>query len=130
MTGQHHRLGDRRPVDELAHLAILVLQQKRKPPSELLVPVMVRDASVTGACLVLPAESAVPPSGQSLILVIEGERGNVMVRWAREVNDPALGPTVMCGVEFIDPHPAFLPSIYRWLDRQKVIGNAEMRDAR
>ncbi len=129
MTGQH-RLGDRRPVDKAAHLAILVLRQKRKPAAEMLLPVMVRDASVTGACLVLPSESPVPPSGQSLILVIEAERGNVIARWAREVNDPALGPTVMCGVEFIDPHPAFLPSIYRWLDRQKVIGSAEMRDAR
>jgi hypothetical protein len=126
-TGQHQRLGDRRQVDEVAHLAILVVQQKRAPASERLVPVMVRDASITGACLVLPFDAPPPETGQNLILVIEGERGNIRVRWSRNVEDPALGPTLTCGVEFADPRPAFLPSIYRWLDRQKAIGSARMR---
>jgi hypothetical protein len=127
-TPQQHRLGDRRQVDEVAHLAILVVQQKRKPAEEALVPVMVRDASITGACLVLPFDAAEPPVGQTLTLVIDGERGSVRVRWSRRVDDPALGQTATCGVEFIDPHPTFLPSIYVWLDRQKALGGAKMRE--
>lgn len=127
-TPKQHRLGDRRPVDEVAHLAILVVQQKRKPAEEALVPVMVRDASITGACLVLPFDAAEPPVGQTLTLVIDGERGSVRVRWSRRVDDPALGQTATCGVEFIDPHPTFLPSIYVWLDRQKALGGAKMRE--
>jgi hypothetical protein len=125
--GQQQRLGDRHPVEEVAHLAILVIEQKRAPASERLVPVMVRDASITGACIVLPFDARPPEPGQNLILVIEGQRGNIRVRWSRNISDPALGPTVTCGVEFADPRPAFLPSIYRWLDRQKEIGTAQMR---
>ena len=126
-TGQRQRLGDRRPVEEVAHLAILVVEAKKRPTAEVLIPVMVRDASVTGACLVLPFDVQEPRAGETSTLVIEGQRGLIRVRWARSVHDPALGPTTTAGVEFADPHPDFLPSIYRWLDRQKAIGSAQMR---
>jgi hypothetical protein len=74
-------------------------------------------------------EDAPPSPGQTFDLVLEGNRGTVRVRWVRHLSDDSdEGLSLLCGVEFTDRSPAFLPTIYQWLDREKVIGNAKPHD--
>jgi hypothetical protein len=116
----HQRLGARAAVNGPA----LVVREERKRfgrDTEALVPVVVSDVSVSGALLVLPVHLR-PDLGQVLILVIDGLRGSVRVRRLA-----ALGPQeVTIGVEFVDPTPEFLPTIYQWLGREAGLGSARM----
>ena len=115
----YQRLGDRSRVTEPA--AIALEQQRRFRRSvETLVPVVICDVSVSGALLSLPADMR-PDIGQVLDLVIDGERGAVRVRRSTAAEGQ------LVGVEFIDPHPAFLPTIYHWLGRDAALGKADMR---
>jgi hypothetical protein len=115
----YQRLGDRAQVAEPA--AIALEQQRRFRGSiETLVPVVICDVSVSGALLSLPRDMR-PDIGQVFDLVIDGDRGAVRVRRTT----PADG--LLVGVEFIDPHPAFLPTIYHWLGRDAALGKAAMQ---
>jgi hypothetical protein len=62
-----------------------------------------------------------PDIGQVFDLVINGARGAVRVRRTTAAEGR------LVGVEFIDPHPAFLPTIYHWLGRDAALGQAGMR---
>jgi hypothetical protein len=62
-----------------------------------------------------------PDIGQVFDLLIDGNRGAVRVRRT------APADAHLVGVEFIDPHPAFLPTIYHWLGRSAALGKAGMR---
>ena len=104
----------------LNQAAIALEQRKRfRGPTETLLPVTVCDISMSGAFLALPNDMQ-PDIGQVLDLVIDGQRGAVRVRRT------APADSHLVGVEFIDPHPAFLQTIYQWLGRDEV-GVAEMR---
>ena len=117
--GPYQRLGDRARVAEPA--AIAFEQRKRfRGSTEILVPVAVCDVSMSGALLALPDDMR-PDIGQVLDLVIGGHRGAVRVRRT------APADSHLVGVEFIDPHPAFLQTIYEWLGRATELGSAEMR---
>jgi hypothetical protein len=120
------RLGVRRPVGEPAE--IVILQTKRFGRRiEVAHAVLVRDVSVSGALLVVGSDLR-PGIGQVFELSMGGQRSPVRVRWVR--NEPesggyASGP--LFGVEFIDPHPDFLPAIYRWLRREAALGTSRVR---
>ena len=86
----------------------------------MLVPVVIHDVSVSGALLSLPGDVR-PDIGQVFHLVIDGERGAVRVRRTTAAEGH------LVGVEFIDPHPAFLPTIYHWLGRDAALGKSGMR---
>jgi hypothetical protein len=115
----HQRLGTRAHVDEAAAIA---LEQKRRfrAPSERLVQVTIRDVSVSGALLTVPADTDLE-FRQVFDLMIDNHRGAVRVRRTT----PAEGHLV--GVEFIDPYPAFLPTIHHWLGRSAALGTSQMR---
>jgi PilZ domain len=116
----YQRLGDRSLVREPA--AIVLERRKRfGRHSETRVAVEVRDVSMSGALLVLSNDVNVT-IGQVVDLVLDGHRGAVKVRRLAPT-----GTATMCGVEFLDPHPDFLPSVHRWLGREAAVENARMR---
>jgi hypothetical protein len=113
------RLGQRALVHEIATL--IVEEQRRFRGSvarEVLVTI--RDVSVTGALVELP-DDVNPTTGQTVVLVIEGSPGRARVR-----RTELAAPNVV-GLEFVDPHPAFLPTIHRWLGRSAALGDIDMR---
>ncbi|MBV9952488.1 MAG: hypothetical protein JO291_11090 [Acidimicrobiia bacterium] len=113
------RLGQRAVVHEPATL--IVEEQRRFRGSVAReVPVTIRDVSVTGALVALP-EDVRPMTGQTVVLVIDGHAGRTRVRRS----DGAASNIV--GLEFVDPHPAFLPIIHRWLGRSAALGDHDMR---
>ena len=115
----YQRLGERARIAEPA--AIALEQRKRfRGTTETLLPVTICDVSMSGALLALPDDMR-PDIGQVLDLVIDGHRGAVRVRRT------APADSHLVGVEFIDPHPAFLQTIYQWLGRATEVGTAEMR---
>jgi hypothetical protein len=112
----YQRLGDRARVTQPA--AIALEQQRRFRGSvESVVPVTICDVSVSGALLSLRGDIR-PDIGQVFDLMIDGERGAVRVRRTTAAEGH------LVGVEFIDPHPAFLPTIYHWLGRDAALGRA------
>jgi hypothetical protein len=116
----HQRLGDRAPVDGPA----LIVRAERKRfgrDTESLVPVVVSDVSVSGALLVLPGDVR-PDLGQVLVLVIDGLRGAVRVRRVASIAPDE----ITIGVEFVDPTPEFLPTVYQWLGREAGLGSSRM----
>jgi hypothetical protein len=119
------RLGHRVRVDRPAEIVYFVpSNRRRKPPVEVRVPVTVYDVSVTGAALLLASDP--PQLGRSFGLIIDGYCGTVHARWRHAPSEP--NAPVVYGVQFADPRPPFLPTIYEWLDRAKEIGNAKMID--
>jgi hypothetical protein len=111
-TAPDKRLGDRAKV---RRAAIVIKHRKRfGRVKEELIGVEVRDVSVTGALLAVPAEVALQV-GHHCELEITGARGETRIRRV----EPA-GETLLCGIEFVDPRPAFLPTIYQWLGRDDL----------
>jgi hypothetical protein len=106
------RLGDRAKV---RRAAIVIKHRKRfGRVKEELVGVEVRDVSVTGALLAVPTDIQLQ-AGQECELEITGQRGRSRIRRL----SPADGE-LLCGVEFADSRPAFLPTIYQWLGRDEL----------
>jgi hypothetical protein len=106
------RLGDRAQV---RRAAIVIEQRKRfGRVKEVQIGAEVRDVSVTGALLAVPPGAPLAV-GQSCDLEITGQRGGVRVRRLNESDGDLL-----CGVEFLDPRPSFLPTIYQWLGREEL----------
>jgi hypothetical protein len=102
------RLGERAQV---RRAAIVIETHKRLGRTkERLVDAEVRDVSITGALLVVPADTPLQ-AFQVCELEIVRDRGRIRIR--RLEPD---GADLLAGVEFIDPRPAFLPTIHQWLD--------------
>jgi len=71
-------------------------------------PVTIVDVSVSGAALHMPVDTEIVLH-DVFDLGIDGAWGTVRVVWGkRDVDD-----VLICGVEFLDPHPAFLPTLHR-----------------
>ncbi len=115
--GRVPRLGDRKPVDQSGEL-IVRRQGRLGRVKEITIPVHILDVSISGASLQVPPESGVTPR-QLALLSVSGTTGNVRVIWVRP--DGTGGE--MCGVQFLDPRPAFLPTLYRWLERESPSGS-------
>jgi hypothetical protein len=125
------RLGQRVPVGQRRAEIVLLVPAKscRKPPVEIRRPVVINDASATGASVFMAPEGGPPAPGQTFDLVLEGNRGTVRVRWVRHLTDDSdEGLSLLCGVEFTDRYPAFLPTICRWLEEEKTIDKVKMHD--
>jgi hypothetical protein len=111
-TTPDKRLGERAQV---RRAAIVIKERKRfGRVKELEIDAEIRDVSVTGALVAVPADSPLG-IGQGCDLEIAGERGRVWVRRLAVENRELL-----CGVEFMDARPAFLPTVYRWLGRDDL----------
>ncbi len=111
------RLGDRTQV---RRAAIVIEQRKRfGRVKEVQIGAEVRDVSVTGCLLAVPTDAPLEVN-QVCDLEITGERGRMRVRRLT----PADGE-LLCGAEFVDPRPAFLPTIYQWLGRE--VDDSHMR---
>jgi hypothetical protein len=118
-VNQGRRLGERTEV----HRAAIVIEHRKRfgRVKEELITAEIRDLSVTGALLALP--SATPlVVGQVCDLEISRERGRMRVR--RIESDET---ELLCGIEFIDTRPAFLPTIYQWLGRDDLVPEQERR---
>jgi hypothetical protein len=76
---------------------------------EELIGAEVRDVSVTGALLAVRADAPLEV-GQVCDLEITGQRGRTRIRRLTSAQ-----VELLCGVEFIDPRPPFLPTIFQWL---------------
>jgi hypothetical protein len=116
----YQRLGGRASVNGPA----LIVREGRKRfgrATESLVPVLVSDASVSGALLAIPGDVQ-PNLGQVLVLVIDGLRGSVRVRRVAAIRPDE----ITVGVEFVDPSPEFLPTIYQWIGREAGLGSPRM----
>ena len=111
-TAPQKRLGDRAQV---RRAAIVIEQHKRfGRVKEVRIGAEIRDVSVTGALVAVqvPAPLLV---GQVCDLEISGQRGRMRIRRLTPAESE-----LMCGVEFVDPRPAFLPTIYQWLGRDEL----------
>jgi hypothetical protein len=109
-TAFDKRVGDRAQVRRAA----IVIKERRRfgRVKELQIDAEIRDVSVSGA-LVAVREDAPLAIGQGCDLEIAGDRGRAWVRrLAQEDGD------LLCGVEFMDSRPAFLPTVYQWLGRE------------
>jgi hypothetical protein len=117
------RLGARARVDQAAE--VIVEETKRFGRRiEVAHSVLVHDVSVSGASLILGSDLS-PSIRQVLQLSIDGWRGAVRVRWIRDETDLEGGAGgLVFGVEFVDGDPAFLPTVYEWLDRETVFGTS------
>jgi hypothetical protein len=113
------RLGQRALVHEIGTL-IVEEQRRFRGVVAREVLVTIRDVSVTGALIELP-DDVQPMTGQTVVLVIEGSAGRARVR-----RTDLLAPNVV-GLEFVDPHPAYLPTIHRWLGRSAALGDTDVR---
>jgi hypothetical protein len=111
-TAFEKRVGDRAQVRRAA----LVIQERKRfgRVKELQIDAEIRDVSVSGA-LVAVQEGAPLSIGQGCDLEIAGERGRA---WVRRL--AAEDGELLCGVEFMDARPAFLPTIYQWLGREDI----------
>jgi hypothetical protein len=54
---------------------------------------------------------------QLAVFSVGGTAGNVRLVWIR----PDADGSRICGVQFLDPRPAFLPTLYRWLGRESEV---------
>jgi hypothetical protein len=101
------RLGERTQV---RRAAIVIGTQKRLGRTkERLIDAEVRDVSITGALLAVPLDTPLQVA-QVCELEIVRERGRIRIRRLE-----AVAGVLLCGVEFIDPRPPFLPTIHQWL---------------
>jgi hypothetical protein len=108
-TAPQKRLGERAQV---RRAAIVIEQHKRfGRVKEVRIGAEIRDVSVTGALLAVQAAAPLAV-GQVCDLEISGQRGRMRVRRLTPAE-----AELMCGVEFVDPRPAFLPTIHQWLGR-------------
>jgi hypothetical protein len=97
-------------------------KSRRKLAKEVRRPVVILDASTHAASVYMAPPNGVPPSpGQTFVLVLDGKPGTVRIQWVKHLTDDSdEGFSLLCGVEFTDSHPAFLPTIRRWLDEEKT----------
>jgi hypothetical protein len=70
----------------------------------------------------IPADAGLSPK-QMALLDVGGDTGTVRVVWMR----PDGVDAAICGVQFLDPRPAFLPTLYRWLGRESAMGPYDPR---
>jgi hypothetical protein len=117
--GRVPRLGDRKAVDQVGELTVK-RQGRLGRVKEITIPVHILDVSISGASLRVPADSQLLPK-QLALLGVGDETGNVRVIWIR----PDAEGHDLCGVQFLDPRPAFLPTLYRWLGRESSVGPLE-----
>ena len=117
------RLGARARVDQPAEV---IVEETRRFGRRIEVAhsVLVHDVSVSGASLILGSDLRASIR-QVFQLSIDGRRGAVRVRWIRDETDLEGGTGgLVFGVEFVDGDPAFLPTVYEWLDREPVFGTS------
>jgi hypothetical protein len=116
-TASEKRVGDRAQVRRAA----IVIQERKRfgRVKELQIEAEIRDVSVSGALLAV-REDAPLAIGQGCDLEISGDRGRAWVRRLASENNELL-----CGVEFMDARPAFLPTVYQWLGRE--LDDSQMR---
>ena len=115
------RLGARARVDQPAEV---IVEETRRFGRRIDVAhsVLVHDVSVSGASLILGSDLRASIR-QVFQLSIDGRRGAVRVRWIRDETDLEGGTGgLVFGVEFVDGDPAFLPTVYEWLDREPAFG--------
>ncbi len=120
---QCRRLGTRRSVGAVSARWRVSVPGRRGRVKSVVHEVAVQNVSVTGAGLLVPAEAARRP-GTVVHMELAGDWGRVQIASIRPSEDPAF---VLCGVEFVDPNPAFLPEVDRLLGRGKDLG-VPMRD--
>jgi PilZ domain len=119
--GRMPRLGDRKPVDQEGEL--LVKRQGRLGRvKEISIPVQILDVSISGASVRAAADAELVPK-QLAVFSVDGAAGNVRLVWIRPDEDGHR----MCGLQFLDPRPAFLPTLYRWLGRESEVRPYEDR---
>jgi hypothetical protein len=117
--GRVPRLGDRRSVDQSGQL-IVKHQGRFGRVKEIAIRVQILDVSISGASLRATREEELAPK-QLALLDVGGATGNVRVIWLRPEDEDH----VAFGVQFLDPRPAFLPTLYRWLGRETALGPVE-----
>ena len=110
--GRVPRLGDRKPVDQTGEL--VVRQQGRfGRVKEITIPVRITEVSISGASVRAAGDAELSPK-QLARFSVGGQAGNIRIVWLR----PADGDELVAGIQFLDPRPAFLPTLYRWLGRE------------
>ncbi|MBV9952069.1 MAG: hypothetical protein JO291_08970 [Acidimicrobiia bacterium] len=116
-TASEKRVGDRARVRRAA----IVIQQRKRfgRVKELQIEAEIRDVSVSGALLAVRSDAPLG-IGQGCDLEISGDRGRA---WVRRLASE--GGELLCGVEFMDARPAFLPTVYQWLGRE--LDDSQMR---
>ncbi|MBV9952862.1 MAG: hypothetical protein JO291_12970 [Acidimicrobiia bacterium] len=114
--GRVPRLGDRKAVDQSGQL-VVKRQGRFGRVKEIVIPVHILDVSISGASLRAGREEEITPK-QLALLDVGGDTGNVRVIWMRPEDESH----VALGVQFLDPRPAFLPTLYRWLGRETALG--------
>jgi hypothetical protein len=114
--GRVPRLGDRKPVDQVGVLTVK-RQGRLGRVKEIEHPVQILDVSISGASLQIAPEAELSPK-QLARLEVGGDRGNVRIVWLRQDG----GGNSICGVQFLDARPAFLPTLYRWMGRESQFG--------
>jgi PilZ domain len=117
--GQVPRLGDRTSVDQVGVLTVK-RQGRLGRVKEVSVPVQILDVSMSGASVRAPADAELVPR-QLAVFTVGDASGAVRIVWIR----PDDTQNRMCGVQFLDPRPAFLPTLYRWLGRETETGPSE-----
>jgi hypothetical protein len=110
--GHVPRLGDRTPVDQVGEL-VVKRQGRLGRVKEVSVPVQILDVSISGASMLVPGDADLAPK-QLALFAVDGSVGNVRIVWLRPDN----AQNLLCGVQFLDPRPAFLPTLYRWLGHE------------
>jgi hypothetical protein len=117
--GRFPRLGDRKAVDQVGELTVK-RQGRLGRVKEVVIAVSIIDVSISGASIRVPPDSELVPK-QLALLGVDGATGNVRIVWIR--SDGA--GNEICGVQFLDPRPAFLPTLYRWLGRESNVAPYE-----
>ncbi|CAN5449126.1 hypothetical protein BH10ACT1_BH10ACT1_43140 [soil metagenome] len=109
-SGPVERLGQRRRVDEDAQISVVRPQRFRARDATR--PVRIVEASISGASLQIEAGFELGLH-EVVNLGIDDQWGRVRVTWSQS----GIGGVLVCGVEFLDAEPAFLPTVASWLDR-------------
>ena len=108
--------GDRKPVDQVGELC--VKQQGRfGRVKESTIPVRIIDVSISGASVRAAADAELSPK-QLAVFSVGGDAGQRAHRLdaARRGRRAASAAS-----QFLDPRPAFLPTLYRWLGRESEV---------
>jgi hypothetical protein len=117
--GRVPRLGDRKSVDQVGEL-VVKRQGRLGRVKEHSIPIQIMDVSISGASLRVPPDAELSPK-QLALLSVGGQSGTVRIVWMR----PDGSGNGLCGVQFLDPRPAFLPTLYRWMGRESEVAPYE-----
>ncbi|HEY4378552.1 MAG TPA: PilZ domain-containing protein [Acidimicrobiales bacterium] len=110
-SGVERRIGRRIPVS--GHQVVLNVYQRSRFGNTKLVAhdAEVVDLSVSGIAVRVPNKVGLQP-GDILTLSVQGLDGKVAVASSQAISGDAL----VCGLQFLDPQPPFLPVIISWMN--------------